>query len=90
MLFIIFILIFVILLNGITEFSYITYINDFSIKEITNNQITPDEGSWSNTIKTLFIFTIGGLNYYIVLKSGGRPLQRFGIIITTILFRFRN
>jgi hypothetical protein len=51
----------------------------------TNVQIIHDDGSWSNTIRSLFIYSTGGLRFWANLSRGGSPTQRIFIIGTTVL-----
>ena len=49
----------------------------------TNTTIIQDGGSWSNGIRTLFIYGAGG--YRLILKNGGTPGSRAFIIATTLI-----
>ena len=46
----------------------------------TTVQIIPDEGSWSNGVKTLFIYGTGALRFY----KSGTPASRFAVAVSTI------
>ena len=50
----------------------------------TNTQIIHDDGTWSNTIKSLFVYGTGGLRYWANMSRGGTPSQKLFIIGTTV------
>ena len=54
-----------------------------SMTHSVNTQIIHDDGSWSNAIRSLFIYGSGGYRLY--LTRGGTPSSRFIITGSTIL-----
>ena len=57
--------------------------NASNVTQNTNTQIIHDDGSWSNAIRSLFIYGSGGYRLY--LTRGGTPGSRFVITGSTIL-----
>jgi len=57
--------------------------NTSTVVHTTNTQIIHDDGSWSNTIRSLFIYGSGGYRLY--LTRGGSPSSRFVITGGTII-----
>lgn len=51
----------------------------------TNRQITHNDDSWSNTIRTIFVYGTGSARWYFNLTRGGTPIQRLMIIGGTLV-----
>ena len=51
----------------------------------TNVQITRPDGTWSDTIRSLFVYGTGGARFWVNLSRGGTPAQRGFIIGSTIV-----
>lgn len=51
----------------------------------TDVRITHDDGSWSNAIRSIFIYVTGGYRLYANLARGGTPAQRFFIVGSSYL-----
>ena len=58
--------------------------NNSNVNNTTNTTIIQDDGSWSNGIKSLFIYGSGGYRLAL-LKGGGTPGARAFVITSTIL-----
>ena len=56
----------------------------FNTNYTTNRQIIHDDGSWSNAIRSLFVYGTGSARIWYSLSRGGSPLQRSFIIGSTI------
>lgn len=56
----------------------------FNTNYTTNRQIVHDDGSWSNAIRSLFVYGTGGARFWFNFSRGGSPVQRFFIIGSTL------
>jgi len=56
----------------------------FNTNYTTNRQIIHDDGSWSKTIRSLFVYGTGGARFWYSLSRGGSPLQISFIIGSTL------
>lgn len=45
----------------------------------------PDDGSWSNTLRSLFVYGTGGARFWVNLSRSGTPTQIFVIIGSTLM-----
>lgn len=54
-----------------------------TVTNTTNTQIIHDDGSWSNAIRSLFIYGSGG--YRLHLMRGGSPSSRFLIVSGSVI-----
>lgn len=70
-------------LNDVMCFMSNNVSNTSNVTHTTNTQIIHDDGSWSNAIRSLFIYGSGGYRLY--LSRGGTPGSRFVITGGTIL-----
>ena len=70
-------------LNDVVCFMSNNASNTSNVIHSTNTQIIHDDGSWSNAIRSLFIYGSGGYRLY--LTRGGTPGSRFVITGGTIL-----
>lgn len=57
--------------------------NTQTTSNITNTTIIHDDGSWSNTIRSMFIYGTGGWRMYLI-RSGGTPTSRAFVIASTM------
>jgi len=69
-------------LNDVMCFMSNNVNNTSTVSHTTNTQIIHDDGSWSNAIRSLFIYGSGGYRLY--LTRGGTPGSRFIIAGGTI------
>ncbi len=70
-------------LNEVMCFMSNNVSNASNVTQNTNTQIIHDDGSWSNAIRSLFIYGSGGYRLY--LTRGGSPGSRFAITGGTLL-----
>jgi hypothetical protein len=70
-------------LNDVMCFMSNNVSSSSNVTQNTNTQIIHDDGSWSNAVRSLFIYGSGGYRLY--LTRGGTPGSRFVIASSTIL-----